>query len=181
MFLNAGAFIVGPVELVSDAQLENVITLNGLHVIYMARIFLERLTLRNKEQKGRSCLVVTSSGLANFAMPGLISYCSTKILVSRFCQATAEEVRSNGIDVMSWEAGGITTKLNPRTNAMTLKCKPAVSQCFSKIGFESKTDGHWFFELVMLSAGVFSLRLFGSFIASKTRQMFLKEQAEKKE
>ena len=145
-------------------------------MIYMAKVFLERLTQRNKDQQGRrSCLVVTSSGLANFAMPGLLSYCSTKILVSRFCQATAEEVKGNGIDVMAWEAGAITTKLNPATGPMHLKCKPAVAQCFSKIGFESKTDGHWFHELGMLPAGLFSLRLFGGFIANKTKQMFLKE------
>lgn len=80
----------------------------------MGKVLIHRLTQRNAEQKGRkSCLVVTSSGLANFPMPGIISYSSTKILVSRFCEATAEEVRANGIDVMSWEAGGIVTKLNP--------------------------------------------------------------------
>ncbi len=48
VFLNAGNFIVGPVDLVSDAQLENIITLNGLHVVYMAKIFIERLTQRNQ-------------------------------------------------------------------------------------------------------------------------------------
>jgi len=117
-------------------------------------------------------------------VPGLHSYCSTKIFVSRFCEATAEEVRSNGIDVMSWEPNGITTKLNPTTGMMMLKCKPAVSQCFSKIGFESKTEGHWLHELQMVPALLpvarFFVRAFGGFIAGKTRQMFLKQQAENK-
>lgn len=117
-------------------------------MIYMAKIFLQRLKQRNKEQSGRrSCLVVTSSGLAKIPMPGIVSYSSTKILVSRFCQATAEEVRSDGIDVMSWEASGVTTKLNNKTGLMMLTVKPAVSQCFTKIGFESLTPGHWFHEI----------------------------------
>ena len=141
----------------------------------MAKILLQKMTQRNSEQKGRrSCLVVTSSGLANFPMPGIISYSSTKILVTRFCQATAEEVRDNGIDVMSWEAGGITTKLNPSKNAMTITVGPAVSACFSKIGFESKSDGHWWHEFAMLTSGLFSLSLFGNSIARQTRAVFLK-------
>jgi NADP-dependent 3-hydroxy acid dehydrogenase YdfG len=49
VFLNAGSLVVGPVDLISDAQLESVVTLNGLHVIYMARVLLERLTQRNKD------------------------------------------------------------------------------------------------------------------------------------
>jgi short-subunit dehydrogenase len=165
-FLNAGSFVVGPVDLISDAQLEQIVTLNGLHVVYMAKILLERMTRRNVEQEGaRSCLVVTSSGLANFPMPGIISYSSTKILVSRFCEATAEEVRSKGIDVMAWEAGGVTTNLNPGKGFMNLTVKQAVSGCFSKIGFESKSDGHWLHEFMMLGAGLFSLSLFGTAIA----------------
>ena len=145
----------------------------------MAKVLLHRMTLRNSEQRGRrSCLVVTSSGLANFPMPGIISYSSTKILVSRFCEATAEEVKSNGIDVMSWEAGGITTKLNPASGPMMVKVGPAVSQCFSKVGFEYRSDGHWQFELMMLGHAFFSLTLFGGLIARKTREMFYKKQEE---
>ena len=60
----------------------------------------------------RSCLVVTSSGMANFIIPGVTSYSSTKLLVSRFCEATAEEVRNKSIDVMTYEANGIKTKLS---------------------------------------------------------------------
>ena len=90
-------------------------------------------------------------------MPGIISYSSTKILVSRFCQATAEEVRSKGIDVMTWEAGSIRTKLNMSNGPESIACKPAVAACFSKIGFESRTDGHWFHELQMLGLPLFSL------------------------
>jgi short-subunit dehydrogenase len=122
----------------------------------MAKIFLDRMTLRNSLKAGlRSCLVVTSSGLANFAMPGIISYSSTKVLVSRFCEATAEEVRSKNIDVMSYEANAITTKLSDgmstnlkidMTNG-SLTTVTAVAHCFTKIGYETRSSGHWLHEL----------------------------------
>ena len=169
-FLNAGSMTVGPVDLISDKQLEMIITLNGLHVVYMAKVLLEGMMKRNSQDKNiRSALVVTSSGVANFPIPGLISYSTSKILVSRFCQATAEELRDKRIDVMTWEAGPIKTKLNKGEGPMVLPCKSAVNGCFSKIGFESKTDGPWLHELLMVPAPLFSLTLFGSKIASKTR------------
>lgn len=51
----------------------------------MSKVIIEKMLIR----KVRSALVVTSSGLANVPMPGINSYCSTKILVSRFCEAIA--------------------------------------------------------------------------------------------
>lgn len=67
---------------------------------------------------------------------------------------------------MSWEAGPIKTNLNPGSG---ISCKSAVTACFSKIGFESKTEGHIMFELMMLPMSLFSLSLFGKMIASKTK------------
>ena len=93
-FLNAGSIIIGPVDLIADKDLETIYTLNGLHVVYFAKALLEGMVKRNKEDlTNRSALVVTSSGFARFPVPGVISYCSTKILVSRFCESIAEELR----------------------------------------------------------------------------------------
>jgi len=93
-FLNAGSIIIGPVDLIADKDLETIYTLNGLHVVYFAKALLEGMVKRNKEDlTNRSVLVVTSSGFARFPAPGVISYCSTKILVSRFCESIAEELR----------------------------------------------------------------------------------------
>lgn len=131
---------------------------------------------RNSEDSAnRSALVVTSSGVAHFPIPGIISYSSTKILVSRFCEAIAEELRDKRIDVMSWEAGSITTNLNPSKGIFSLTCKTAVNGCFSKIGFESVSDGYWLHELMMVSSPLFSLTLFGSMIANGMRKAFIKK------
>ena len=72
---------MGPIDLISDQQLESVYTLNGLHPIYMSKVLIERMIKR----KGlRSALIVTSSGIAHFPVPSIASYSSTKVLVSRF-------------------------------------------------------------------------------------------------
>ncbi len=98
----------------------------------MSKILIELMTERNIKKSGkRTCLVVTSGGLAYLPMPGILSYCSSKIAVSRFCEATAEEVRSSGVDVMAWEAGPVNTALNPMNSTFNLSCKTAVKGCFS--------------------------------------------------
>lgn len=118
--LNAGFVVAGPIDCQSDAQIESVYTLNAMHVVLMAKVLLEQMTNRFKTSQRKSALIVTSSGMANIAMPGMISYSSTKILVSRFCESIAEEVRELGVDVLSWEAGSVTTNLNRTKGAMTL-------------------------------------------------------------
>jgi len=175
-FLNAGGLKMGPLDLITDKELEMIYTLNGLHVVYFGKVLLEAMMKRNSEDPtNRSALVVTSSGIAHFPVPGIISYSSTKILVSRFCEAIAEELRDKRIDVIAWEAGAITTKLNPSKGPFSLSCKTAVNGCFSKIGFESVSDGHWLHELLMVSAPLFSLTLFGNMIASGVRKTFIKK------
>ena len=110
--------------MITDAELQDVYTINGLHVVYIAKVLLERM-LRRKQ---RSAIVVTSSGLARVAVPGIISYSSTKVLVSRFCESIAQEV-GDRVDIMAWEAGAITTKMNPSTGIMSLTAPTAVKAC----------------------------------------------------
>ena len=41
--LNAGCWIEGPTDLVDDSEIERIIGLNGLHVIYLAKAILPHL------------------------------------------------------------------------------------------------------------------------------------------
>ncbi len=66
---------------------------------------------------------------------------------------------------MSWEAGPITTNLNPGKG---LNCKAAVKACFSKVGYESLSNGHFAFELMMIPMRMISMSLFGKLIAKET-------------
>ena len=142
-------------------------TINGLHVIYMAKVLLEKMLKRKK----KSAIVVTSSGLARVAMPGIISYCSTKVLVSRFCESIAHEV-GDKVDVMAWEAGAITTNMNPSTGVMSLTAPTAVKACLRQIGYETRTRGHWWHELQSLMFSLFYMPLFGRMIAQSIRQKY---------
>lgn len=162
-FLNAGIVVEGPIDLVTDSDLQDVYTTNGLHVVYMTKVLLE--DMQNRKQ--RSAIVVTSSGLARVAVPGIMSYCSTKVLVSRFCESIAQEVN---VDVMAWEAGGIITKMNDKP--MSLTAPTAVKACFSKIGYETRTRGHWWHEVQSLMFSLVYMPLFGRMIADSMRKTF---------
>lgn len=172
--LNAGTMEMGPIDLISDKQLESVYTLNGLHVVYMAKVLLEY----QKGRDVRSALIVTGSGLSRVVMPGILSYNSTKILVSRFCEAIAVELKPHNIDVMCWNAGPITTNLNPSKSCFHLSLKTAVSGAFNKVGMMTRTDGPAGFEFNQtLIEKIYSLSLCGKMGAKFTRKGFLKKKA----
>ena len=114
---------------------------------------------------------MTSSGLARVAMPGITSYSSTKALVSRFCESLAYEV-SDKVDVMAWEAGAITTKMNPNTGLMSLSAPAAVKACLRQIGHEKRTRGHWWHELQSVMFACFYLPFFGKMIAESIRKKY---------
>ena len=75
--LNAGCWVNGPTDLVSDEDFERVFGLNALHVVYMSKAILDQLKARGK----RSAMLVTGSGLGDISMPGIASYCATKAMV----------------------------------------------------------------------------------------------------
>ena len=104
--LNAGCMVKGPTDLVSDAEFERVFGLNGLHVVYMTKAFLSQMIKREQ----RSTIMIVSSGLANTTMPGIASYCATKIMVSNFAESLYYEVKDK-IDVTLWEPGPCFTNL----------------------------------------------------------------------
>ena len=129
----------------------------------------------------RSGLIVTSSGIAHLAVPGTASYSSTKIFVSRLYEAIAGEFKDNNIDVMAWEAGAINTKLNiAMKSPNNISCTTAVQACFTKIGFETRTFGHWKHDIKMLPLFFVSLSLLGSLIERRTRELCLKLQKDNK-
>ena len=98
--LNAGAWIEGPADLISDANFERVINLNGLQKVYFTKALLPKLLSRDR----RSALMATSSILARTSIPGLASYSATKAMTSNFMEALNYELRHK-IDVTVWEPG----------------------------------------------------------------------------
>jgi short-subunit dehydrogenase len=78
--LNAGITVIGNLNDLSDQEFESVIRVNGLHVMYSSKVFLELLNKREQ----RSALVITSSMASNFSFPGMAVYGATKALVRNF-------------------------------------------------------------------------------------------------
>ena len=107
LVLNAGVMQTGiPFDMNTDKEVESVIRVNGLHVIYLAKALVNQMRSREK----RSGLVIVSSGLANASGVGIATYCATKALVSSFGVGIHYE-NKDGIDVLVWEAGPGQTNL----------------------------------------------------------------------
>lgn len=167
--LNAGCWVEGPVDLISDEDFERVFGLNGLHVVLMTKAFLTPLMKRDQ----RSTIVVTSSGLANISMPGLASYCATKAMVSNFGQALHFEVRHK-IDFTVWEPGPCFTNLGQGEHppkAITLTSEKAVDGIMRQMGRARITVGNYFFYV--LGATLPPIGLIGNKAADAARKKFI--------
>lgn len=57
-------------------------------------------------------MVLTSAFVSKIAVPGMVSYTSSKAATSVFAEALHYEVRDK-IDVMGWDCGGVNTLANP--------------------------------------------------------------------
>ena len=104
--LNAGRISIGPVDLLTDTDVQTMITLNALHVVYLTKALINQL----KNRKARSSIIIVSSGMSSMPIPGVSMYSCSKALVSNFGQALHYEVRDK-IDVTVWEAGSTDTKI----------------------------------------------------------------------
>ena len=126
--LNAGRVVIGPFDLIPDKEIESTITLNTLHVIYLAKALLPQMLARR--YSSRSAIIMTSSGASSTPIPGVSMYSCSKALVSNFGEALHFEVRHK-IDVMVWESGSTDTKINDGTDKSIweLPTKKSVEGC----------------------------------------------------
>jgi NAD(P)-dependent dehydrogenase (short-subunit alcohol dehydrogenase family) len=92
---------------------------------------------RHKEQKMRSLVVFTSSMAAVAPAPYGAVYSATKILNDFFTWGLEYELAEHAIDVCSWRAAGVTTKLNGYKKDL-LTTTP---EHFVKCGFAKVTSG----------------------------------------
>ena len=109
--LNAGRVSIGPIDLLTDADIQTMITLNALHVVYLTKALLNQL----RSRATRSAIIIVSSGISGMPIPGVATYSCSKSLVSNFGQALHYEVRDK-IDVTVWEPGSTDTKIIQSTD-----------------------------------------------------------------
>jgi short-subunit dehydrogenase len=108
--LNAGCGSGGKLftETADDA-VENIMFLNGFHVIFLARALLDKLLSRPT----RSAIVITSSIHSYLSTPLSSTYAGTKALERIFGQALHYETRHK-IDLLVYTPGFVDTKLLDR-------------------------------------------------------------------
>ena len=113
--LNAGIAVESaPLHLQDDCLVDNIMRVNALQVVYLLKIFEERMLKRAE----RSAIMITSSIASKIEFPGSQTYSATKLLVSNFGEAIHYEV-SDRIDVLSWTPAGVRTKIFVDSNNCT--------------------------------------------------------------
>jgi short-subunit dehydrogenase len=73
------------------------VTINALHPIYLTKALLPQILAR----ESKSAIVITSSGLGNAPVPGIIPYSASKSFSSFFGEALNMELKGK-VDVLSF-------------------------------------------------------------------------------
>lgn len=111
--LNAGCGSGGKLFVeTDDKDVENIMHLNGFHVIFLARALLDQMMQR----PARSAIVITSSIHSYLSTPLSSTYAGTKALERIFGEALHYEARHK-IDVLVYTPGFVDTKLLDRVKA----------------------------------------------------------------
>jgi len=121
--LNAGIGISKIFDKADDSVVEDVMVLNGLHVVYLAKALLPQMLKRET----RSAIVITSSVASYLPLVGGSVYSATKALERLFGVSLHYETRHK-IDVLVYTPGYVNTKLlddgkGKRTES-ALRCEP---------------------------------------------------------
>jgi len=137
---------MGSVHKIKDRALEEVMRVNGLQVVYAAKVFLE--VMMKREQK--SAMVFVSSVAGELVWSGAASYSATKAFVTNLGKSTYYEVKDK-VDLMVWTPGMIATNFaaNISNDAAKQKkmmqggisCERAVSAMLKDVGHTSCSDG----------------------------------------
>lgn len=101
---NAGGAVIGAMEELSDAEIEQQLGLNLIAPIYVTRAFLPALRAR---KQGRLVYLSSVGGRVGFASGSL--YHAAKFGLEGFAEAVAQEVAHFGIKTIIIEPGSIKT------------------------------------------------------------------------
>jgi len=106
LYLNAGVVFENDFKNHTPEQIQATVGCNALQPIYMTKVLLDQILARGK----LAAIVVTSSGLALLPVPMVTTYCATKSFVSFIAVGLSYELEDK-VDFMTWECGGVTTKM----------------------------------------------------------------------
>ena len=152
LVLNAGCGTMGPFGEITDQEVESIVNVNALHVVYMTKLMVPVFVERFNRKKMRGAIIVTSSGFASRPISGSITYSATKTFASFIAEGLNHELKEK-IDFLSYQAGEVTTKMIYRykTDARTISTATnrAAQVCFRDLGCEQMTRGSFRHEVII--------------------------------
>jgi NAD(P)-dependent dehydrogenase (short-subunit alcohol dehydrogenase family) len=110
---NAGYGLVGPLELIPDAELRRQFDTNVFGLMSVTRAFLPRM-----RERGSGRIINVSSVGGRLTFPFFGAYNASKYAIEALSDALRIELKAAGIDVVLLEPGGIKSEFSER--AMTL-------------------------------------------------------------
>jgi NAD(P)-dependent dehydrogenase (short-subunit alcohol dehydrogenase family) len=109
---NAGFALTGPLEVLTDEDIQRQFATNVFGLLSLTRIVLPGMRAR---RSGR--IINISSVLGRFAMPGVGAYAATKYAVEALSDAMRQEVAGFGIKVVIMEPGFVATNIAGASDA----------------------------------------------------------------
>ena len=106
---------MGPFLKLSDAEVEQHVQVNVMHVAYLMKSMTDMLVQRQKNTGIKAGVMITSSGLGNYAFPGTAMYSASKAFATFVASALNFELKEH-VDVIAYLAGEVSTKML-KTNA----------------------------------------------------------------
>jgi NADP-dependent 3-hydroxy acid dehydrogenase YdfG len=109
---NAGVMLLGPAEHAPIEEWEQMVQLNVMGLLYVAKAALPHLLESAQGERGVADLVNISSVAGRVARSGSAVYNGTKHAVGAFSEALRQEVTGRGVRVSLVEPGAVDTELS---------------------------------------------------------------------
>jgi NADP-dependent 3-hydroxy acid dehydrogenase YdfG len=109
---NAGVMLLGPAEQAPIEEWEQMVHLNVMGLLYVAKAALPHLLTSAQGERGVADLVNISSVAGRVARSGSAVYNGTKHAVGAFSEALRQEVTGRGVRVSLVEPGAVDTELS---------------------------------------------------------------------
>ena len=136
LVLNVGGGGPGLFMEKSLEEIENQVTSNTIHPIYLLKQLLPQLLSRPH----RSAVIFTSSIAAHRSLPGLIPYSSAKSAVTFLSTALSFELPT--LDFLSYNPGEVqTNSVRLQASGKVVTAKSSVAACLRDLGREEVTNG----------------------------------------
>ena len=146
---NAGYFRVNLFVDQTNAEIEDQVNINAVHVIYLLKSLVKQIIQRHEHTKVKTAVIVTSSISSRIVHIGFLPYSATKTFVSFIAEGLGYEL-SNVADVLDFCPGQVSTKMifkKEEAGGIVIPVSSAVNTCFRDIGNEVWCHGSAVHEL----------------------------------